>query len=543
MDEKQLAALLHRIEQRADKEDYRRVEQLAASYAYLTELVADKDTTIESLRKLLRPKSEKTSAVLGDQAGTSPSADEGETNASGDEPAGDDEDEPPAKPAKPRKPGHGRNGVDKFPGAKRVAVPHDSLTSGDRCPECGRGKVYSSPPRVLLRFTGQTPLQATIYELDRLRCSLCGASFVASEPAEAGGPKYDAQAISMIGLLKYGLGMPFNRFARLQRSMGIPLPPSTQWDLVRQLWQDATPVHHELIRQAAQADVLYVDDTAVRILEAMEPNARAKLFAEEPDLARRKGLFTSGVVAVVEARQIALFYSGARHAGENMRELLRQRSEELSAPIQMSDGLSRNSQSEFDTLMANCLTHGRRKFVDCHPHFPDQCRVVILSLKSVYKNDAAAKGMSDVDRLAFHQRESGPVMAELHDWLSRQLSERKTEENSALGGAIKYMLKRWPELTLFLREPGAPLDNNICERALKRIIIHRKNSLFFKTLNGASAGDCLMSLIYTCELNNVAPFEYLTAIQLNSKAAEQAPHQWLPWNYQATQSSQTPNAA
>ena len=347
----------------------------------------------------------------------------------------------------------------------------------------------------------------------------------------------------MIGLLKYGLGMPFNRSARLQRSMGIPLPPSTQWDLVRQLWQDATPVHHELIRQAAQADVLYVDDTAVRILEAMEPNARAKLFAEEPDLARRSGLFTSGVVAVVEARQIALFYSGARHAGENMRELLRQRSEELSAPIQMSDGLSRNSQSEFDTLMANCLTHGRRKFVDCHPHFPDQCRVVILSLKSVYKNDAAAKGMSDVDRLAFHQRESGPVMAELHDWLSRQLSERKTEENSALGGAIKYMLKRWPELTLFLREPGAPLDNNICERALKRIIIHRKNSLFFKTLNGASAGDCLMSLIYTCELNNVAPFDYLTAIQLNSKAAEQAPHQWLPWNYQATQSSQTPNAA
>ncbi len=78
------------------------------------------------------------------------------------------------------------------------------------------------------------------------------------------------------------------------------------------------------------------------------------------------------------------------------------------------------------------------------------------------------------------------------------------EPNSGLGKAISYMLRQWPALTLFLREPGAPLDNNLCERALKKAILHRKNSLFYKTLNGAEVGDLYMSLIHTCELKSEA---------------------------------------
>ena len=76
-------------------------------------------------------------------------------------------------------------------------------------------------------------------------------------------------------------------------------------------------------------------------------------------------------------------------------------------------------------------------------------------------------------------------MEELHDWLERQLAERRTEPNSGLGKAITYLLRHWRPLTLFLRQAGAPLDNNIVERALKRAVLHRKNALFYRTLNGS----------------------------------------------------------
>ena len=122
-------------------------------------------------------------------------------------------------------------------------------------------------------------------------------------------------------------------------------------------------------------------------------------------------------------------------------------------------------------------------------------------------------------------------MEELHTWLNARIAEKKVEPNSSLGQAINYMLTRWEKLTGFLRIPGAPLDNNTCERALKKAILHRKNSLFYKTERGAAVGDLFISLIYTCQLSGVNPLEYLTAIQENSSLAQSTPAAWMPWNY------------
>ena len=108
------------------------------------------------------------------------------------------------------------------------------------------------------------------------------------------------------------------------------------------------------------------------------------------------------------------------------------------------------------------------------------------------------------------------------------------EPNSGLGDAIHYMLKRWEPLTRFLSVPGAPLDNNITERGLKTAILHRKNSLSYKTLAGARVGDSHMSLIHTCERNASNPFDYLTALEHHSQAVTQAPTEWFPWNYRQT---------
>jgi len=158
---------------------------------------------------------------------------------------------------------------------------------------------------------------------------------------------------------------------------------------------------------------------------------------------------------------------------------------------------------------------------------------VLESLGAVYGFDADAKdlGLTAEERLAFHQTHSAPVMEGLRQWMENQFAEHKTEPNSGLGKAISYLLKHWTKLTLFLRKQGAPLDNNIVERALKKAILHRRNALFYKTMNGARVGDLFMSLIHTCELNKVNPFDYLTELLRHPAEVAVRPAEWMPWNY------------
>jgi hypothetical protein len=157
------------------------------------------------------------------------------------------------------------------------------------------------------------------------------------------------------------------------------------------------------------------------------------------------------------------------HAGENLAAVLAQRAEELGPPIQMCDALSRNLPKNFQAVVANCIAHGRRKFVEVAAKFPEECRYVLETLGKVYRHDAFCReqGMSAEERLGYHQVQSGPLIKALENWFAEQFAERKVEPNSGLGQAITYMQNHWDKLTLFLRQPGAPLDNNLCERALK----------------------------------------------------------------------------
>jgi transposase len=254
------------------------------------------------------------------------------------------------------------------------------------------------------------------------------------------------------------------------------------------------------------------------------------------DSSERKGVFTSGIVSRKAGRDIALFFTGKRHAGENLGEVLRQRAAELDTPIQMCDALSRNLPHAFKVILANCLSHSRRRFVDVLEEFPQACRYVIETLAEVYWYDAitSEKGMSPQERLQFHQEKSAPLMADLDRWLVDQIEGKKVEPNSGLGDAITYAIDHWEKLTRFLHVAGAPLDNNIVERALKKSILRRKNSLFYKTQNGAQVGDTFTSLIYTCQLAGVDPFHYLTEIQKHAAELAANPREWMPWSYRET---------
>jgi len=511
----ELPGLLERTKEVLSPQDHATLKAMTETLTFVARELLSKSTTIERLRYLLfESKTEKTSSVLGDRAG-----------------AGDAEKK---RGAKEKQPGHGRNGAAAYTGAEKVKVAHPSLHDGDCCPGCEKGRVYPlREPATLVRITGVAPLGATVYERDRWRCNLCGEVFTAPSPEGVGEEKYDEKATSMVGLLKYGTGLPFNRIEKLQAGMGIPLPATTQWELVRDGAKLLAPAHEELIREAAHGEVLHNDDTAMKVLELTADQRAAAIGGEEAD--ERTGIFTSGIVATAEGHRIALFFTGAKHAGENLSDVLARREAQLPPPIQMCDALSANTAGELDTILANCMAHGRRKFVGVADNFPAECRRVLETLREVYKNDALAKKneMSAPERLHFHKTESGPLLTDLETWMKSQLAEHKVEPNSGLGVAIGYMLKHWSELTLFLREPGAPLDNNLCERALKKAILHRKNALFYKTLNGAHVGDVFMSLIHSAELNGIKPFEYLVALLRHHEQVEDAPADWMPWNYAA----------
>jgi len=548
----ELEDILRRAEARQfNDKDYETAKTVLKSYVELLSMLKRKDASIGRLQKLLFGAStEKTAAVTGDGTDSETGSSD-KTGPSGDKETVTDSDEEADSETAPKNDsptsgkGHGRNGADAYHGAEKIEVPHESLQPGDACPDCGDGTVYEvSRPGVLVRITGQAPVQAKVYKLQKLRCNLCGKVFTAGAPEGVGSQKYDATAGSMIALLKYGSGMPFNRFEGLQGNLGIPLPASTQWDIVHAQAKHIEPVYAELIRQASGGDVLYNDDTTIKILELMGKRAQQRTLAEEgvAQEKQRTGLFTSGVVSTSEGRRIALFFSGRKHAGENLTDVLVQRAADLAPPIQMCDALSRNLPAELETIVANCLAHGRRQFVEVAEHFPEECRYVLEALSVIYRNDAIARkrNLSAAARLEFHQTDSGPTMADLHAWLARQFEDRLVEPNSSLGGAIAYMLRHWEKLTLFLRVSGAPLDNNICERALKRAILHRKNALFFKTTNGAHVGDVFMSLIYTCELCGANPFDYLTELERHADESAADPGRWMPWNYRQTLDALTP---
>ena len=508
LSEPERLAFLERVRRVVTPDDYQRIEAQTRALPALISHIAQKDMSIRRLRQMVfGARTEKTAAVC-----PPPPADPGAQ----------------AVTPKPKRKGHGRRGAATHTGARQVKVPHPSLQVGDPCPACITGKLRSVPPTLVVRVYAVTPLSANVYNLEKLRCNLCGATFTAPTPAEAGTHKYAPNVAPMLAILRYGTGVPHYRLERFQQSLGVPLPASTQWGLLDESARLAAPVWDELVFQAAQAELFHNDDTTMRVA-ALRQRIKAEL---DP---QRTGIFTSSILAV-SARgdhPIALFFTGGKHAGENLDRVLSQRCAALPDPLQMCDALTRNLPKNARTLEGNCLAHGRRKVVEVVVSFPEQSRHLLETLREVYLWDAKARTeqLSPEARLLLHQTHSRPLLEQLHVWLREQFTEKKAEPNSGIGQTISYFLNHWEPLTLFLRHAGAPLDNNICEQALKMAIMHRKNSLGYKTERGAEVGDLFMSLIHTCRLNGVNPFEYLTALASNSREVAANPEAWLPWNY------------
>ena len=384
--------------------------------------------------------------------------------------------------------------------------------------------------KTIVRLVGSPLITGTRYLAPGMRCTTCQTRFATPIPEEIkNAPKYDVSCATTLAIGRYSLGLPMYRMEHVQSQHGIPMKDATQWDLLNQLSDLVYPVYTALGEHAANGRLMIYDDTPGRILENQS-----------------KGLttHTTAFISVNQENKTHLFFTGTNHAGNNADEILTNRTTD-DAVIAMMDASPSNIPKKMDKaltarfILCFCLVHGRRKFFEIFGDFDKECDFVLNIIGKVFANDAHCKAhnLSDQERLAYHQKNSKPLMESLQVWLNNQLTYALCEQNSGLGGAVKYMLRHWVPLTTFLRVAGALLDSSWAERAIKIAIRHRRNSLFFKTARGAKVGDCLMSLIYTCNQNGVNPYDYLNNLQRYGPEVAANPKRWLPWNYQQTLAS------
>ena len=200
LDISELKSALEKARKILDEDEYYKISLALDTLGFLGHELDKKKVSIQRLKQMLFGETtEKTDNVFKEEK----------------EPPEGNDDKELKKPKKPTK-GHGRNGVDSYAGAEKTKVRHPELKAGDSCPDCKKGTIYQHKSSQLIRISGQAPLQARVYELEKLRCNLCGKTFTAPAPEGVGKDKYDAESASMMALLKYGSGIPFNRLERLQ---------------------------------------------------------------------------------------------------------------------------------------------------------------------------------------------------------------------------------------------------------------------------------------------------------------------------------------
>lgn len=453
---------------------------------------------------------------------------------------------------------------------------HPTLAVGCLCPSCitpsgAGGRLRADFPKVVVKLQATPIISGTRYTAEGLYCGLCGDRFPVNFPDEIkNAPKYDVSCASSLAIARYSLGLPFYRIEKNQAMHEIPMPDATQWDLTDGLYAVVRPVYDFLIQNASNGTLFQYDDTPNVVIE---------------NKIQGQPTHSTAFISVYEDKKIHLFFTGRNTAGKNVDEILKQRTSTdsiiammdasssnipktmtipqsmrlpktamddlksmLIVPLSMPSDLTAEvlelPKKSADTaqideslapmfILAFCLAHGRRKFFEIFNFFDKECDLVLDIIGQVYMHDAHCKSKkyTPEQRLAYHQTYSAPLMQTLFVWLNNQLVYDLTEENNGLGQSVKYMLKNWEMLTAFLRVAGAPLDNNWAERAIKIVIRHRRNSLFYRTSHGAQVGDCLMGIIYTCQQNNVNAFDYLNTIQRHAARVAANPPSWLPWNY------------
>jgi hypothetical protein len=506
-----------------DSETKSLVIKILMAFSDLLGVIQKKETTIGKLKRLIFGKTESAKNLLSSKK-TDEASKSNKDNPS-DKPANTNGSGNPKKDDKPKPPGHGRKSHAEFAVQSEICCTHGELKNGDLCPLCEAGKVYKYEPSNFIQFIAQPLLNVTKYILEKFRCNACLEIFEAKLPSDVLPHKYDVSVGVAFSIYRSGFAVPSYRMEAMLKCQGIPFSDSQMFVLQEEVAKGVNPIIEALVTEGSNSEHFNIDDTTGRIQKLTIEN-KTKTEKE------RRGVFTVAMNSFVESHPVILFFTGRKHAGEILEEVLKTRTLILPFFV-MGDGSSKNTTDHPLAKEVNCNAHNRRNFVDIQAAFPETVEMVIECYKEIYKNDSHCKKteMSPTDRLNHHIKFSLPIMASMRAELDAKIVNKLVEPNSSLGKAITYFTKRYEKLIGFCRYAGVPIDNNQCERAIKKFVLTRKNSMQYKTEHGAWVGERLMTLIHTAIINKVDPFKYLVAVMKNLKRVELDPGKWFPWNY------------
>jgi transposase len=422
-------------------------------------------------------------------------------------------------------------------------VDHKLDLSALKCPCCQKAMHRAHKKIVtIIRVQG---LSEERHEIETARCLTCNTKAEAKGPEEKTVLQFSVHAASVITSLRYVYGLPSYRLEEVTASMGYRIPDSSQWDLFEASANELLPFHRFLHKEAANAGVVQMDDTNVRINQVTTAFALAKMEGQKPD---RTGVHTTGFIAKFALGKICLFKSGVHHAGEFFERIMQAKST-AEQVILMTDAASSNTcklpNLPIEVVQANCNSHAVRRFDEVaeNPIFEEDAGEILKLYSAIFEREQRLKELSPEERWEIHRRESLPQMNKIKQKIESDLNERLVEPSSALGDAYKYFLNHFEKLCAFCTTKGSPVCNNETERLLKRAIRHRKNSMFYKTMTGAAVGDIHMTILMTAKENKIEPVKYMTDLLTNIDKVKDNPSDWLPWNYAKTMEALNPEAA
>ena len=461
-----------------------------------------------------------------------------------------------------RKKGQGNLTPEDFPSAIRIHVKFGpGFGAGSCCPHCNDGKLETTRSPNLLRFQGQSPIEAQVYIVDRVRCRTCSQEFEANLPhdlqREVAVCKTTPKAAAQSLLLRYGMGFPDLRLEQLALFWNIAFSNSRQWEIAKQIFEGLLPLKDAFEFFVANAEIREVDDCNARVISQSLQISHELWLAQQAgykDLAVRTGVQMTVWVASRNGVVVRWFRVGRQHQGEREFEMEGKRTEK--APVvRASDaaskasaiklfpnanlwgfvptGSSKTAATASNALTAHCWEHLRQTFEKARPGFQSEVGQWMKDIVHVFEIDSETRDMTADERLRHHQEKSTPIIEAMATRGHNELSNNfKAEPNGDYAKAIRYFLGHIEGLSLFLKVPGVPLTTSLAESAAKFTKKHHKNSLSFLTQQGGDVGAFFMSLIATSLGMKENPLEYLTAlIEWRHKISKENVSEWFPHNY------------
>ena len=348
----------------------------------------------------------------------------------------------------------------------------------------------------------------TLHKRRKYRCRCNGRVETAPGPLRfVPGGRYSLDFAIQVAVDKYLDHLPLERQCRIMARHGLEVSSQTLWDQIEALARYAEPTYEALGRKVLQDPVIHADETRWPLLDGKKRTSAWTIWTRStPKIVHYEIASSRSSKA---AKRLFSGYNGIVVVdGYAVYEKL------------IKDRRRQSARDGPQMLLANCWAHALRKFSGIEENFPTQCRKILHWIGKLYEIEDLVPGPFPGDeaaqrlRLQLRQEKSAPILKEIRAWAETEVGLPR----SALGKAIKYMLKRWTALTRFVDNPLVPLDNNAAERSLRGPVVGRKNHYGSKSKRGTKVAAILYSLLETAKLCGIDPVLYLRTVVERARA-------------------------